>query len=130
MEELIRELQEKYEESQGMEERLNLVEQQIGELQEFDINLQALNENESKEMLASLGKGVYIPAEIKSKELYVGVGAGIFVRKNPQESRDVIKEQLSGLLRMRNETSMAIEMLNREMQELIEKIEAKKPRNT
>lgn len=123
MEELVRELQEKYVESQDMEERFNLVGQQINELQEFDFNLNILDKSESKEMLASLGKGVYIPTEIKDKNLYVGVGSGIFVRKKPGEARGVIKGQLSGLLRMRNEISQIIEKLNMEMQNLIVKIE-------
>lgn len=120
--EIIETLRDKYAESQEIEERLNLIVQQIGELEEFGDGLEVL-EASGKEILASLGKGVYIPAEIKEKELFVGVGAGIFVKKSPVEAVKVIRGQTERLGLMRNELARRNESLDKEMQELMAEIE-------
>ncbi|NCO11519.1 prefoldin subunit alpha [Candidatus Pacearchaeota archaeon CG_4_9_14_0_2_um_filter_39_13] len=123
--ELIGILQAKYMESQESEERLNLVVQQIAELEEFSRSLDALKETESDEILASLGKSVYFPATIKEKELFIGVGSGIFVKKKIDEAKEVIKNQISGLIEMRINLVERAGALDMEMQELIKSIEGK-----
>ncbi len=124
--ELIQELQEKYAESQELEEKLNLIMQQVSELEEFGKSLKDLDENKENEILAGLGKGVFISAEIKNKELFVGVGSGIFVKKKPSEAREVIKGQVLGLMKMREDLSLKIENINQGLQELMQNLEKEK----
>jgi len=121
--ELIMQLQGRYSELQESEERLNLVEQQISELQAFGESIKEINNSDDCDILAPLGKGVYLPAQIKEKNLFVGVGSGIFVKKTPDEAEKVVVGQVSGLIKMREEFSLRIEKLNVEMREMMGKIE-------
>ena len=126
---LIMELQEKYSELQESEERINLIEQQILELETFGNSIDEIKKTENKGILASLGKGVYIPAEIKEKNLFVGVGSGIFVKKTSDEARKVVENQLLGLNGLREKFSLRMDNLNKEMQKLMIKIEEKQKTN-
>lgn len=122
--ELVEFLQARYAESQEVEERLNLVAQQISELEEFGMSIEEIDRSREKDILASLGKGVYLPAQIKEKELFIGVGSGIFVKKKPHEATAVVKSQIEGLLKMREDLLERNEDLNEEMQELMKNIES------
>lgn len=121
--ELMESLQEIYMESQEVEERLNLINQQRGEMDDFGKGLEELKDSKETKILASLGKGVYLPAEIREKELFVGVGSGIFVKKNPAEALEVVMGQMSRLSELREELSAREQRLEGRMKELMAKIE-------
>ena len=54
-----------------------------------------LCKNDEKEILASLGRGVYIKGKIEdNKKLFVEVGAGVVLKKTPFETRNIIEEQI------------------------------------
>jgi len=120
------ELQEKYSISNQLEEQFNLISQQVNELEDFGVHLSELDSSNENEILASLGKGVYIPSTIKEKELYVNVGSGIFVKKKPGEAKKVVEGQLKELAKAREELAERIEGLNEEMRELMQKLETEK----
>ncbi|NCN98851.1 prefoldin subunit alpha [Candidatus Pacearchaeota archaeon CG10_big_fil_rev_8_21_14_0_10_35_219] len=123
---MIMELQEKYSISNQLEEQFNLISQQVNELEDFGVHLSELDSSNENEILASLGKGVYIPSTIKEKELYVNVGSGIFVKKKPGEAKKVVEGQLKELAKAREELAERIEGLNEEMRELMQKLETEK----
>ena len=66
-------LQATHQQSQEIEEKFKIVEQQLSELELFSVNLDDLKKNKSKEMLAPLGKGVYLKAEAKEDKFFVEV---------------------------------------------------------
>jgi prefoldin alpha subunit len=70
-------------------------------------------------MLANLGKGIFIPAEIKEKELLVNVGKSILIKKNPEETLKIIGEQIKKLIDGKNGFVLKIENLQEEMQQLL-----------
>jgi len=123
---MIMELREKYSISNQLEEQFNLISQQVNELEDFGVHLSELDSSNENEILASLGKGVYIPSTIKEKELYVNVGSGIFVKKKPGEAKKVVEGQLKELAKAREELAERIEGLNEEMRELMQKLETEK----
>ena len=75
--------------------KLNMFEQQIRQLQQqlqaieqADMEIKKLNENlgdiigsENKEILASIGKGIFAKAKLISDELMVDIGDGNIVKK-------------------------------------------------
>ena len=111
--------------SSELEERLNLVNQEIVELQNFDINLGRINDSEEKEILASLGKGIFIKSEIKDKDLFVNVGSNILVKKTPEEAKKVISGQIERLGQIAEEISKQILYINKELEEIVKKFEEK-----
>lgn len=80
-------------ESQEMEQRLEMVEQQIQEYESFNLSLKELSKSNKTEILSSLGKGVHIPAQLKSKELFVEVGQGFIVKKKISEVLETIEKE-------------------------------------
>ena len=121
--ELIIKLQETHRQSQEIEEKFKVVEQQLDELQKFASSLEDLGKNSNKEILASLGKGVYIKSDIKDEKLFVDVGSGILVRKSIEESRQVVEEQSKKLNEMKIQLVAENETIAENMRGLIEKVE-------
>ena len=121
--ELIIKLQETHRQSQEIEEKFKVVEQQLDELQKFASSLEDLDKNSNKEILASLGKGVYIKSDIKDEKLFVDVGSGILVRKSIEESRQVVEEQSKKLNEMKIQLVAGNETIAEKMRGLIEKVE-------
>jgi len=65
------------EQSEEIERQLEFVSEQIKELTDFNSNLEVLGENEEREMLANIGRGVHMKvSQEKDEKLFVEVGAG------------------------------------------------------
>lgn len=80
-----------------LDENLSLITQQIEGLNDFSGYLSNLVNSDEKAILSSIGKGVFLKSEIKDKNLFVEVGAGVIVRKTPQELQKVVEEQIAKL---------------------------------
>jgi prefoldin alpha subunit len=80
--------------SEEVEKQLNFVSEQITDLERFSSGLKDLSGDKEKEILTPLGRGVYMKADKRSDKLFVEVGAGVLVRKTPQEAVEIIAGQL------------------------------------
>lgn len=118
-------LQEESQRLKEIEESLEIIERQIAELDKFSNDLNLLEKSEEKEILAPLGKGVYIKSEIKSKEVVVDVGAGVFVKKNISQTKEIISNQLEKLRKMKALQNIEIENSNARLKNIIKDIEQK-----
>jgi len=121
--ELMFELEGLNRQSKDNEERLKIVEQQILELKSFENNLGELENNKNKEVLASLGKGVFIKADLKEEDLFVEVGSGILVKKSLGDSKKIAEQQTKKLLEMKNQLLSENESISEKMKTALEKIE-------
>jgi prefoldin alpha subunit len=120
--ELMFELEGLNKQSQENEERLKIVEQQIAELQGFEKNLGELETNKNKEVLASLGKGVFIKADLREEDLFVEVGSGILVKKSLGDSKKIAEQQNKKLLEMKTQLISENESISEKMKKALEKI--------
>jgi len=121
--ELLMRLQMMHQQSQELEEQLRIVDAQMEELHAFKTNLGALETSKETEMLASLGKGVFIQTNIESKQLFVEVGQGYLVRKHPNEALTIIEGQTRRLGELRVQIEGHYEQLVRELRVQIEALE-------
>lgn len=81
-------------ESEEVEKELEYIKEQINELEKFREALKFLEENGEKEILASVGKGVYLKSSReKNEKFFVEVGAGVLLRKTPKEAATIVNEQ-------------------------------------
>ena len=119
-EENILKIQEKYQMSQTLDEQLKIVEQQVLKLQQFSQAINFLEENGEMEILAPIGKGVFVKSEMKEKDFFVDVGSGIFVKKKSGDTKKIIDEQVSKLMKMKIQLDFDATGLNEELRELIE----------
>ena len=113
-------------EAEALEERIGFIEQQIIELRDFEGGLGRLEETKNKEMLAGIGKGVFLKSTFEKKELFVDVGAGVIVKKDLGSVMKVIGEQIERLEALRDDARERLGELKETFDALIEQISAEK----
>ena len=110
-------------EANQLNEHLKLIEQNISEMQELMVSLEEIEKKEIKEMLANIGKRIYIPVEIKNKKLIVDVGNQHFVKKTVPETKKVIDEQIRRLIAGKTEIMEKLGELQEKMRYLLGEME-------
>ena len=110
-------------EAQQLNQQLQMIEQGVVEMQELELSLVDLEKDASKDILANLGKGIYIPVEIKDKKLIVEVGKKNFVKKTIPQTKDLITEQLTKLVAAKSQTLERLESLQKEIQQIMTRIQ-------
>ena len=110
--------------SEEIERNLQFVNEQVAELEGFEKGLEFLQNEEEKEILAPLGKGVFVKVEKrKSEKLFVDVGAGVLVRKTPEETRKVILEQMRKFKEAKIQLTTELEGFAAQFREMMEEVE-------
>ena len=96
---LIQELSHKYELTKELDEKLNVVDKEINELEIFELHLKDITSNGKKEILASLGKGVYVKSDMIDSKLLVDVGSNIFVKKGGYATFPMLVDSQKNILK-------------------------------
>ena len=107
-----------------LHENLEFIDSQVLELEQFSNSISEFGKSKSKEIIASLGKGVHIPAEITSKSLFVEVGSGVVVKKSPEETLEVVSSQLTRIKEARLNLLSEIDSTRTEFFSIIEGLES------
>ena len=125
-EELILKLTEFEQESQRFQHQIQAIDQQILELQVLQISLKELDKSKEKEMLANLGKGIFIRTEIKDKNLTVDVGNKTFVKKTIEEALKTVDYEFVKLDEGKNKILEQVQRMQEEATRIIAEAEQKK----
>ena len=108
-----------------LEGNLQIIDNQISELGQFLKDLDFLMNIKNEEILASVGKGVYIKAGMKKIErLFVEVGAGVVVQKSPKDTIEVIKNQIPRLKEARFQINAQLEIYREKLGEILDNVRA------
>ena len=107
---------------QELTNNLEFIDSQILELEQFQENLNSLKQWNGKEMLSTLGKGVYLKTAMLEKELFVEVGAGIVVKKTPEETQKVVENQIKRIKEARISVLFDLDSLQKEFNNLLVEI--------
>lgn len=111
------------EESEEIERQLQFVSEQVEDLAKFKEGLSELSGGE-KEILASIGRGVHVKAERKLDEkLFVEVGAGVVVKKSPDEISKIIDGQIKKFQEARLQLSAKLQEHANEFRKMLKEIE-------
>ncbi len=114
-------MQREYEE---LSQHLEIINQQIQELEQFGKQLTTMNGAKGKELLAPVGKGVYAKTSLVEEKLLVQVGAGVMVKKTPDETRETIKGQLKRLLELKVQYSAKLDQIQNQLQQMVMQMES------
>jgi prefoldin alpha subunit len=106
-----------------LEQHSTFINQQLTELKDFHKNLESFSKAKAEKMLASLGKGVYVQSTPTEGDLFVEVGAGVIVKKNPEELKKVIEEQITGLQSTRMQVSQNLQASSENLQIIMAQLE-------
>ena len=107
-------------EAEKTEQQIQAIDQQINELNSVKDSLNGIESNNGGEILAHLGKGIFVKAELKEKDLYVNVGKEIVMKKSIAETLKIIENQGKLLLEGKEELIAKIQNIQEKMQEFME----------
>ena len=111
-------------EARELEQSLEIIDSQIWELENFRITLKSIVDSKEDEVLAPIGSRVYLKSMIKDKKsLFVEVGAGVVIKKTPEETLNTVGEQIMNLKEARLNISSNLEELQDEMKKFIIEVE-------
>jgi len=109
--------------SQEIQSTLEFIDKQLLELEEFGSDLESFSKSSENQMLASIGKGIYVKSSLENKDLYVNVGAGVIVKKSPGDTERIVEGQVKKLKEARMQLSSQLESNNQALVNLISEIE-------
>ena len=109
---------------QQLQQQFEAVERGITELESLNLGLDDMNGSEGKEILAQVGKGVYVKAKIISEKLTVNVGENNFVGRSIPETKEMILGQIKKLKDVRIELENNIDSINSEFAKVVQEYEA------
>jgi prefoldin alpha subunit len=104
---------------QNIQQQLQAVEKAILDMNTLNLDLEELKGAEGKEILSSIGKGIFVKTKLISEELIVDIGGRHFVKKSIPNTQKIIKEQIEKLKEARKELNKALEEINKQMTEVM-----------
>ncbi|MBR9704569.1 prefoldin subunit alpha [Candidatus Pacearchaeota archaeon] len=114
------------EEAQQLNQQMQMIEQNISEIGEIKESLDEIGKSEKQEILANLGKKIFLPVVVKEKHLIVDVGNKKFVKKTIPETNTLITQQLEKLNIARMQITERLEALQKEAETIMHGIQDKK----
>ncbi len=124
-EEILLQLNSLQQEANQIAEQIELIDKNTIEIQKLRFGIEELKEAEKKEALANIGKGIYIPVEIKNDKLKIEIGKGILVEKTIDDTIKLINEQVKKLEQEKQILIRRIKDVQKEINNSIEKIKEK-----
>ena len=109
-----------------LQEQSQVVEQAIIETSSLNLGLDDLKEGKNKEIMASIGKGIFIKARLDSEDLLVDIGSKNFVKKSIPETQELIQEQIEKLDVVKVEIEERLEEINSEVTEMFKEAQKEK----
>lgn len=104
-------------EAEKTEEQINLINQQISEFETLKLSLDKI-EN-ADEILANLGRGIFLKTKPMEKELFVNIGSGVVLKKTKEETSMIIDKQIREMHELKAKCLAEMEKLNFQLQNLI-----------
>lgn len=102
-------------EANQINQQLQFIEQQIIELQILKLHLEDIEKtNGEGEILASIGRNMFIQTSLSSKKIFVDVGAKTILKKTPQESKKIVDRDIDRMIELRNNIINELENLSKE----------------
>ncbi len=97
----------------AVQQQLQSVEQALVDMIELNLGLDDVEKD--KEILAPIGRGIFVNAKTLSEELIVDIGGKNFVKKSIPDTKKLIKEQLEKLEKAREELNGELDKINQDL---------------
>lgn len=103
-----------------LQEQSQIVEQQLAELQALSLHMEDLKKLEKgNEVLASIGKNIFLKTNLVEKELLVDIGSKTLVKKSSSETKKIIEKDIEKLEDIRNKIKIEMEKIISQLQALM-----------
>jgi len=101
-------------------EQLQAVDQGIMEIKAVHFGLDELKGSTDKEILAPIGRGIFVKAKIISEKLIVDIGDRNLVEKNIEAAKKLIEEQIGKLEKAKEALTFELQKIDRELTNTIQ----------
>lgn len=102
-----------------LQQQIQAVDQGIVEISTLSNGLEELKGSEGKEIFAPIGRGIYAKTKLLSEELTVDIGGGNFVKKNIDDTKKIISEQIKKLQDVKKDLNDNLEKLGKEIEKVM-----------
>ncbi len=110
---------------QQLQQQLQAVEQGILEINSLNLGLDELVGSTGKEILAPIGRGMFVKTKLLSEDLTVDVGEKKFVKKTIPETKKIIEEQINKLEEVKGELNDNLEKVSEELTRVMSEAQGK-----
>lgn len=98
-----------------LQQQLEAVEQAIVEMNSLTLGFGELVGSKDKEILAPIGRGIFVKTKLMSEDLIVDVGGKNFVKKSIPKTKKLIQNQVEKLEEVKKELEGNLEEINNEL---------------
>lgn len=116
--------------AQEIEQNLEIIIQEVESLKKMREDIDFLAKSNEKSAISTIGKGLHLKTQIESKELFVEVGAGVVVKKSPEEAKKVIENQIKKLTEAKDNMSGKLDIYHQTLESVINDIQKKEKEET
>ena len=100
---------------QQLQQQLQAVEEAIMDMNSLNQGLDEVKDSVGKEILAPLGRGIFVETKLISDKLTVDIGGKNFVKKTIPETQEIIETQTKKLHKIKEELDEKIEEIGEEL---------------
>lgn len=106
---------------QQLQQQIQAVEQGLVDLKSLKEDLNEIKGKEGEEIMAMIGRGIFVKAKLISEDLIVDVGSKNFVKKSVGETQKLIEGQIEKLKEAKQSLNDSIDEISEEAQKIVEK---------
>lgn len=110
----------------ALQQQLQAVEEGTLDLQTLNFGMDELKGKIGKEILAPMGRGIFVKAKLLSDDLIVDVGGKNFVGKSIEETKKLIENQMKKLDGIKEDLNEKLSSLDSELAKTIEEAQREK----
>jgi prefoldin alpha subunit len=111
-------------EAERIEQQIQMIDQHLSELGAVNESILAIkNSDKNKEILANLGKGIFVKADLREKNLFVNVGRDVLIKKTPDETIKVIQGETTKLMEGKELLIEKIQGIQESMKSMMEEMQ-------
>ena len=103
----------------NLQEQMQAVEKASLDLESINLGLDEIKNGKDKEILAPIGRGIFVKTKLISDELTVDVGGKNFVTKDVDSTKELIQKQIKKLDDIKKQLDNAFEEINQELTKLM-----------
>ena len=98
-----------------IQDQLGAIEQAILDLSQINLGLDEITGKVGSEIMAPIGRGIFVKAKLLSEELTVDVGNKTFVKKDIPDTKNLLVNQVSKLNSIKGDLEKELEKINQEL---------------
>ncbi len=107
-----------------LQDQLSVLNQAIEDMKSVSEGIVNLKGSIGKDIMAPIGRGIFVKAKLSSESLIVDLGAGNFVEKSIDQARELIKQQQIKIEKTRLQTQKDLEKINQQITETMKQFQS------